>query len=358
MKKFKKTLCLLLAAFTMITMGNVNAFADTTNQSEMMENSVLQDEAKGSVRYYGTVNNLKQTKATSNSVTLTWDDSNSASTSWTVEYVIGYNGSTMSSGSTIVTSKTVTISGLVQNSYVAVYVLPNTETSTYNYAYYGYAMTTPSAINKLALVDHFGFSSSSKYKARIGWTVDSDASYLSYGCADGSSNYGYIIQVYNYKGKKIKTYYSTYARTYYELACTKPGTGYKIVVTPYFKSNGITFKGASKTLFAQSQAKDTSSKSGLKKGSFIVKWKKVKNAKSYTVYCAKSSSYVSDTSTLNWKKVKTTKKTSYKVTKVAKKSVNTKKYYYYYKVIVNGKIKGSKKAVKSLGTIGGYVHTY
>ncbi len=63
MKKFKKSLCLLLAAFTVATMGNVNAFAQSSkNADQAAESSEMTKEsiAKGSSynSSYNTISNL------------------------------------------------------------------------------------------------------------------------------------------------------------------------------------------------------------------------------------------------------------------------------------------------------------
>ncbi len=366
MKKLTKPFALVLAALVLVTMGNTQTFAANTDTLGDVASDVTY-ETKATSSVYGTLTDIKQTGATKSSVSIAWTDKNSAETSWTVEYTVSYNGANIDGGSKVVTQPSFTLKGLDQDSYVYFKVKGNNPYDTYSYssAYLNSAATIPSKLNSLqantSSYSALGWNGSKPYNLRISWEM-TDASWncAYHGAKDNvSKNYGVIIKVYDYKGKKLKTYYGDYNGYSYELACAKPGSGYKVTVAPYFKSSGgKVYTGASKTVYAQSQTKYLTKKSEVKKNKFTVRWKKIKNAKSYTVYVGKSSSYRSDLSEVSFKKVTTTKNLKYTVKKLSKKSINTKKYYYYYMVVVNGKIKGSSKLVKSKKYYGGYVHTY
>ena len=151
---------------------------------------------------------------------------------------------------------------------------------------------------------------------------------------------GYEYQVYEMNGKKPVTtgitsfYYSTTAKN------IKENKFYKLRVRAYVNVNGKKLCGAWSDFkgFAF-QPKVTIKASG--KNGFKVSWKKVKAAKSYTVYMSTSK----DT---GYKKIKTLKKTSLKVTKFKKKKLKKRKQYWFY-VVANTKM--GKKTVKSKGTL-------
>ena len=86
------------------------------------------------------------------------------------------------------------------------------------------------------------------------------------------------------------------------------------------------------------QPKITSTRKDVKVSSINIKWKKVTGAKNYTVYAKKENSK-------KWVKVKTTSKTSYKLTKIKGKKVNLRSSDYNFRVITNAKVNG--KTIKS-----------
>lgn len=86
------------------------------------------------------------------------------------------------------------------------------------------------------------------------------------------------------------------------------------------------------------QPKITSTRKDVKVSSINIKWKKVTGAKNYTVYAKKEKSK-------KWVKVKTTSKTSYKLTKIKGKKVNLRSSDYNFRVITNAKVNG--KTIKS-----------
>lgn len=97
------------------------------------------------------------------------------------------------------------------------------------------------------------------------------------------------------------------------------------------------------------QPKLNASKSKIKKNSITIKWSKVKNAKSYTVYIRKKGGK-------KWTKVKkvSAKKTSYKITKYKGKKINVYKQDYEVTVMATAKIGG--KTYNSPKT--SYLRTY
>ncbi len=86
-------------------------------------------------------------------------------------------------------------------------------------------------------------------------------------------------------------------------------------------------------------------KSGKLKGKVIpLSWKKVKGAKNYTVY-------MSTNEKSGYKKITTTKKTSFKVKKFKKKALKYNKNYYF-RIVANRK--SGKKTIKSCESYVGY----
>jgi fibronectin type 3 domain-containing protein len=78
--------------------------------------------------------------------------------------------------------------------------------------------------------------------------------------------------------------------------------------------------------------------------SFKVTWKKAKNAKKYQVY-------VSTKKSSGFKRVITTKKTSYTVKKLNKKALKAGKKYYVKVRALNGNVKGKWSKVKAVTTL-------
>ncbi len=109
------------------------------------------------------------------------------------------------------------------------------------------------------------------------------------------------------------------------------------------------------TLFVP-QPVTSAPKSGIKKNSATIKWKKVKGATSYTIYVRKKKSNEVYGKNYKVKKVATTKKTSYTLTKFKGKTINTLGNGYVIYVVTNAKVK--KKKASSARQYGTNVYTY
>lgn len=95
---------------------------------------------------------------------------------------------------------------------------------------------------------------------------------------------------------------------------------------------------AKKYFVSQPKVTTKSNSKDIKVNSVNIKWKKVTGAKSYTVYAKKKSSS-------KWVKVKTTTKTSYKLTKIKGKALNLRNSDYNFRIVTNAKVNG--KTIKS-----------
>lgn len=97
-------------------------------------------------------------------------------------------------------------------------------------------------------------------------------------------------------------------------------------------SNGVCSEWSQPKYF-MSQPKVVTKHKDIKKNSIKLKWKKVKGAKSYTIYFG--------TKYKNAKKVKTTNKLSYTIKKYKGKKLNTRKKNYYFFIRANSRIVNS-----------------
>lgn len=268
------------------------------------------------------VANVHQTGATSSSVTIGWNRAEGATSYRVYQY---NNGVYTLKGETTGTS--FTISGLKNTAslpFTYLYVESVRSAGTYRAAGYKRGVSNfhikliPAKVKNVNIKYYwqslkeinFGFNASVFYD-------------------------GYQYQLWNINGKKAlrtgetSSYYST------TLKNIKGYRFYKLRVRAYIIINGKKIYGQwsdFKGFAFQPKVKIKSSGRNLK-----LSWKKVKGAKSYTVYMSTSQK-------TGYKKVKTLKKTSYKVTKFKKKRLKRRKTYYIY-VVANSKI--GKKNVKS-----------
>ena len=268
---------------------------------------------------------LYQTNATTDSITLGWPKVEGATAYQIYEF---FNGEYILKGETADTSYT--ISGLKNTETLsAVGVKPIRSAGTYKAIGNGkmlYSSSLRLVPDKVKNVSIKYFLTSSK---EINFAFDASL-----------YSDGYEYQVYDIKGKKPVTtgltssYYSTTVKN------IKFKRFYKLRVRSYVNVNGKKLYGAWSdfTGFAF-QPKVTIKASG--KNGFKLSWKKVKNAKSYTVYMSTSKDS-------GYKKIKTLKKNSLKVTKFKKKNLKKRKQYWFY-VVANTKM--GKKTVKSKGTL-------
>ena len=268
---------------------------------------------------------LYQTNATTDSITLGWSKVEGATAYQVYEYV---NGEYILKGETADTSYTIT--GLKNTETLpAIRVNPIRSAGTYKAIGNGKMLYSSS----LRLVSDKVKNVNIKYF----WTSFNEINF-----AFDASVYsdGYEYQVYDIKGKKpvstglTSSYYSTTVKN------IKFNRFYKLRVRSYVNVNGKKLYGAwSDFIGFAFQPKVTIKASG--KNGFKLSWKKVKNAKSYTVYMSTSKDS-------GYKKIKTLKKNSLKVTKFKKKNLKKRKQYWFY-VVANTKM--GKKTVKSKGTL-------
>lgn len=147
---------------------------------------------------------------------------------------------------------------------------------------------------------------------------------------------GYQIQVYKYNGKKAVISTITTGNYYY---ATKLGASvfYKVRMRAYTTINGKTQYGAWSDYNYVGQQIKPKLKYSKSTNKLKISWSKMKGASSYTVYMSTSKNG-------GYKKVATTKKATYTVSKFRKKKLTTKKTYYVY-VVANKKV--GKKTYKS-----------
>lgn len=144
-------------------------------------------------------------------------------------------------------------------------------------------------------------------------------------------------EIYNKKGKLIKREISYYTKdTIYGITGRQVYYARVRAIGQDSDYNDVYSAWSGKKYFVtQPKITTKSNSSHIKTTSVLIKWKKVSGAKDYTVYAKKASSK-------KWVKVKTTKKTSYKLTKIKGKKLNLRKSDYNFKVVTNAKAGGKK----------------
>ena len=262
------------------------------------------------------VTNLRQTNATTSSITISWTKSDGA-TSYEVckeidnnEYVVG---------TTTGASYTVTgFNNKIDNS-AYIYVRPVRTVGSYN------AKNT-SGMYSLGCLSKYDIKLVPSKVYNVHFTYY--WSNLKEVCMEfDRTEYsdGYVYELYNYKNKKISSGTASSSATY--LKNITDTQFYKVRVRSYVTFNKKTLYGAWSDYVIFSQQPKVNIKAS---GSALkLSWKKVKGAKSYTVY-------MSTKQKSGYKKIKTFKKTSLKVTKFKKKKLSKKKTYYVY-VVANTK---------------------
>lgn len=144
-------------------------------------------------------------------------------------------------------------------------------------------------------------------------------------------------EIYNKKGKLIKRENSYYTKdTIYGITGRQVYYARVRAIGQDSNYNDVYSAWSAKKYFVtQPKITTKSGKGYIKVNSVLIKWKKVTGAKDYTVYAKKANSK-------KWVKVKTTKKTSYKLTKIKGKKLNLRKSDYNFKVVTNAKVGGKK----------------
>lgn len=267
--------------------------------------------------------NVKQTSATASSMTVSWDRVDGATSYEVCKY---QNNAEYVVGTTTATSYTITgLNNKIKFPF-SVYVRPVRNIGTYiakdKSAWYS---VDDIASYNIKLVP----AKVSNVHISNFWNNIKEVSFA-FNLTEHAD--GYVYELYNYKNKKIS---SGTASTYSTYLKNISGQFYKLRVRAYTTVNTKVLYGewSDYTIFAQ-QPKVNIKRSGYK---LKVSWKKVKGAKNYTIY-------MSTKQRSGYKKVATTKKASYKVSKFKKKKLSKKKTYYIY-VVANRKI--GKKTYKS-----------
>lgn len=270
------------------------------------------------------VTDLKQTNATTSSVTISWTKSSGATA---YEVCKEVNDTEYIVGTTTGSSYTLTGFNNKIDNTAYIYVRPVRKVGEYT------AKNT-SGMWSLGYI--------SKYDIQLVPTKVQNLHFTYYWSSlkevvlefDGTVHHdGYVYELYNYKGKKMSSGTASSGGTYLKnITATQ---FYKVRVRAYVTVNNKTLYGewSDYKVFGQ-QPNVNIKKSG--KG-VKLSWKKVKGAKNYTVY-------MSTKEKSGFKKIKTLKKTSLKVTKFKNKKIKKNKKYYVY-VVAN--TKSGKSTIKT-----------
>lgn len=269
------------------------------------------------------VKDLRQTTATTSSITISWTASEGATSYEIVRFV---NNNEYVVGST--TSTTYTVDGfnnkLKNDTYVGVRPVRTVNgfsaktTGFYNTEYLSpYKINlVPEKVQGLAITNYYN-----------------SLKEVTFGFTQPEYHDGYVYELYTYKKKKVSS--GNLSSISYNTLKNIKNQFYKLRVKAYVTIDNKNYYGAwsDYTVFAL-QPKVGLKKSGKK---LKITWKKVSGAKNYTVY-------MSTSKTGGYKKLTTTKKRAYTAKKFKKKKLNKKKTYYVY-VVANRK--EGKKTYKS-----------
>lgn len=339
MKKSIKVLFLsFLCCFMLSTTVNAEeavkqverTFKNSTEEKDIKFNSqaTINNLGAGETAEYagGYISGLKQTAATSNTVTLTWNAAYGA-TGYYVVSTYAYNGyyypdTTLK----VVTGTSVVLNLPEQTQEYGIGIIPF-DANGYDISY-GEVIEVATKPKKLSGLKINGYFASSNYLS-VKWT--------------DSNCYGFEAICYNRKGKQVDSVDTTLycSASFYN---TNTQNIYTVKVRPYVYINGSQklYGDFSNVLYAVPQPKITSKNSDVKVNSVNLKWKKVSGATKYIIY-------VSSKKNSGYKKVATVKssKKSYKITKFKGKTINTKSTKYI-KIVTYAKF--GKKTKKSQST--------
>ena len=261
---------------------------------------------------------LNQSAAKTSSISLTW----SPATGATRYQVYKVDGSAQVSAATT-TTPSVTIGNLKTgtSNYLRVYA-ERVSSSGYvarnDYSAYIYANTLPGTVSGIKVTNSYPYSN----KVALAWNRGGNAK-------------GYQIAVYTMKNKKTGKTLNVSSNSYNTIKMDQKSF-YKVKVRAYIQlNNGKKVYGNwGSTYVANQQIVKVRNVSG----GLTASWPKVTGATNYTVY-------VSDKAKKGFKKVSTTKSSSYTLKKFKGKSLKKGKNYYFY-VVANKKVKS--KTYKSV----------
>lgn len=284
-------------------------------------NTLYADEASDVIKVVtvpGSVSNIKQTAATTSSATLKWT-AGSGATQYYVYTVIGGVEKKVAETST----NQVTIKNLkssVDYTTIKVYSVRKDGSfvaqQSWGTTFYGSDLKLIPAKVNIKKVDIANYWSGLK---------EINVTYTKPDYTDG-----YQVQVYTYNGKKVVSSGSTTSSSVY-LSKLKKNQYYKLRVRGYSLVNGTKKYGAwSSYKYFSFQPDVISAKQVKKTKTAVAKWDTVKGATSYTIY-------LSTKQKSGYKKVGTTKKTSFTLKKYGKSALKKNKTYYVY-VVANKKV--------------------
>lgn len=271
--------------------------------------------------------NLVQTAATNNTITMQWSPVAGA-TGYDVYAYINSNWTKVGSSNT--TSATVNAIG---NSQRFMYEVVASRAVTGGTVYSKpsdstWMKTIPSKVSYCQVTNYWD----SLQDAQFGWNRVNNAD-------------GYQFQLQNYKGKNLLTKETT--SDYIDVSPYKKGIFTRARVRAYAVINNRKYYGAWSDYTYNAANKGVSARRSKNGKKFTVKWKKISGCAGYTVY-------VSTKRDSGFKKVKTLskKKTSITISKCGKKKLKKNKVYYYrvkYLVKVGKKKKTSN--IMASGTV-------
>lgn len=302
--------------------------------------SVTALQAKAYFYYDGKIAAVQQVGATYDSVTVQWTPA--TGTTPVAGYNIYLNDSNAPIASVPASTLSYTVTGIAENSKVAVYVYPvanDPETGVPDQGYYSYVYAkTLSRVTNVGYYSYgFEYSSSPYQGLKVQWDYISNCD-------------GYQAVLYKKNGQVVQTLNYASNWDYYKANFTKATRKqvYYVQVRSYVTlANGIqAFSDWSAPLYCVPDPIITSKNADVGHYSIKMKWKKISGASSYNIY-------VSNKSGKKGKKVATVKgnKSSYTIKKVGKSKVNTAKKTYYITITTNAKFGKSTKTSK------GYYYT-
>lgn len=265
------------------------------------------------------IKNLKQSSATTSSITLSWDK---------VPGVAGYRIYNQYPSDSVAPIATTTTNSVVikniksttNNSYyVKAYYQCGSfvkNSSDYSSFYSSNVKLKPANIKTRDISIPYYFSSSKKIEVRVN---------------KQEKTTGYQIKAYKYNGKKAVAFIKNGTSSYGEyVANINPYCFYKIQVRGYSVINGKNVYSDKWTTIYTAHQPEVKMKVNSQKNGYNLTWDTVKGATSYTVYASTKQKS-------GYKKVATVKKTSYKFTKLNRKALKSGKKYYVY-VVANRKV--------------------
>lgn len=348
MKLMKNTMKCLVAVFMMamafavtgVTAEAAEKVARTFDKSIdgviVIETQEIKCLGEAGIYEGGYVEGLRQTAATTESATITWNPAYGAIGYYVAEVYVVY-GTPYIDETTMITVDTNSVTWPVSEAGTILIVIP--VDADYEYSTQCAAMLDVYALPKKI--------TGLKYNGVFGDTNKLNVMWNDPYC------HGFEAVCYNKKGKEVQTVDVTeYINA--KFSKTNSQNIYSVKVRGYNLINGGTEKvygDYSKTFYAVPQPKITTKKSDLKRNSVNLKWKKVNGATKYDIYVSRSQNS-------GYKKVATVKssKKSYKITKFKGKTLNIHNKTHYIKIVTYGKF--GKKTVKSSSKPQLSVYTY